>query len=211
MNHYGRTWVIWPMVCGLLLWFGYGCTTPPAVQPQSKPAPSKPPLPTQPMVPPKPLVPPQTKPGDTSRPTWVVGGSGVYITEGKRVFYGVGQAGGISHRSLLRATTDNRARSEMGTLLQTYMEALLQKAASGRVNPETTQSVRALTGELLKKSIIKTHWNDVGQGKLYGLCSFDLKTLKLLLKNSSQIEEPLRSKMVEFADQQHAAMVRVVP
>lgn len=194
---------IWPVIVGLLLWLGQGCTTRPTEVP---PSPSTPPgasVPEPPVPVPPPPVPPKPEPGVARQPNWTISGSGAFISDRGRIFNAVGQAGGVSHRSLLRAAADNQARAEMISVLKSYMAVLIQKAQPHGMDAQTEQAVNALTAELLKNAIIREHYADTGQGRLFSLCTIDLKTVKRVISGASLLEGRTRQRLVQSADQVH--------
>jgi hypothetical protein len=194
---------IWLVIVGLLLWLGQGCATRPTKVPPSPSMPPEASVPEPPVpVPPAP-VPPKPAPGVARQPNWAISGSGAFISDRGRVFNAVGQAGGISHRSLLRAAADNKARAEMTSVLKSYMAVLVQKTQPHGMDAQTEQAVNALTAELLKNAIIKEHYTDAAQGRLFSLCTIDLKTVKRVISSASQLEGRTRQRLVRSADQVH--------
>ena len=130
-------------------------------------------------------------------------GSGAFIGRQGPLFNAVGQAGGVRHRSLLRAAADNQARAAMAAQLQSFMEALVQKAQAYAPDVPTGQIVGEITAELLKNAIVAEHYTDTVQGRLFSLCTIDLATIKRLIGNAAVLEEPTRRRLVTAADQVH--------
>jgi hypothetical protein len=142
-----------------------------------------------------------------STPAWYQLQSGLYETAEGKVFYGIGQAGGVQSLTLLRATADNRAREELGRVLENYVNELARLAAS---TPEATwaalsgderqQILGMLVRNSLQKAVFSDHWNDTQKPRLLALCRLDLTTFKQVLDDSSALDDNMRAAMQAQAE-----------
>lgn len=142
-----------------------------------------------------------------STPSWYQLQSGLYETAEGKVFYGIGQAGGVQSLTLLRATADNHARKELARVLENYVSELAHAAASTSV-----QSWEALSGEerqqilgmlvrsCLQKAVFSDHWNDTQKPRLLALCRLDLITFKQVLEDSPALDDSMRASMQAQAE-----------
>ena len=142
-----------------------------------------------------------------SKPSWYQLQSGLYETAEGKLFYGIGQAGGVQSLTLLRATADNRARQELARVLEYYVDALAQAAASTSVTNwaalsggEQQQMLGMLVRNCLQKAVFSDHWNDTQTPRLLALCRLDLGTFKQVLDDSPAMDNSMRAAMQAQAD-----------
>ena len=190
--HGSRT-MITALCCLSLLWLG-GCArrSAPAPSPDGRTVlePAQPPVPLR--------ITPQL-------PGWVEKGSGAYQDGSERFFYGVGSATTASgNRILTRTAADNLARVELGKVLRRFMNAL----AGDQMNVEAG-ALEQVVQDGLANAVVTDHWSDPRDGRMYALCSIDLKKFKESVAFSRGLDMSLRSTLLDKADQQHAQMVRM--
>jgi hypothetical protein len=115
-------------------------------------------------------------------PEWVNKGSGAFGGE-KKVFYGVGSAAGIRNASLARSTADNRARSEIGKVFETYSASLMKDYAAsitaGDMSASSeeqmvTQAIKTFSATTLNGVEIVDHWIHPTSGEIYSLARLDI-------------------------------------
>lgn len=114
---------------------------------------------------------------DDGEPGWVNRGSAAINADGKRVFYGVGSAGGIKNPSLLRSTTDNRARAEIAKVIEVFSASLMkdyQSSTNGKDDQAVEQAIKTAASASLKGVEIVDRYiaND---GTMFALAALDLK------------------------------------
>ncbi len=114
---------------------------------------------------------------DDGEPGWVNRGSAAINADGKRVFYGVGSASGIKNPSLLRSTTDNRARAEIAKVIEVFSASLMkdyQSSTNGKDDQAVEQAIKTAASASLKGVEIVDRYiaND---GTMYALAALDLK------------------------------------
>jgi hypothetical protein len=148
-----------------------------------------------------------------SSPAWYRLKSGLYDTDGGKVFYGIGQASGVQNQALLRATADNQARKELADVLENYLSELA-RSAEMETDPnraalsvgERQQILGMLVHNCLQLSMVSDHWNDANQSGLFALCRLDLTTFKQVLSDSPFIDEKTRAAMWAEAERVHARL-----
>ena len=152
---------------------------------------------------------PQTELTKPPKPAWVEKGSGAFGGEIGKAFYGVGSAWGIQNPSLLRSTADNRARAEVARVFKTYTAALMKdyQASTMAGNPEETseeqhveQTIKTFTKAELAGVQIVDHWKDPESEEFFALARMDLSTFEDYLKQSSELSEAVRQRVVERAE-----------
>ena len=150
-----------------------------------------------------------------STPSWYQLQSGLYETAEGKVFYGIGQAGGVQSLTLLRATADNHARQELAHVLENYVDALAHAAASTSApswealsGGEQQQMLGMLVRNCLQKAVFSDHWNDTQTPRLLALCRLDLITFKQVLGDSPALDDSMRAAMLAQADMLYTRMAR---
>ncbi len=184
-----REFSAWMLIGCIALAFGSGCT---ALQTRSTTSSSE----SRSGAVPSPAVPSPAAPSD-----WTMAASGAYMGERGRVFYAIGNAGGMHNTTLLRATADNQAQEEMSRIMSSYVRALAQAAG-----PEAEGApLHLLIKSALQKARIVDH--RPGQtGGLMALCRLDLATFKQIISAEGELDTALRKRMLAEADRVHDEM-----
>ena len=124
------------------------------------------------------------------------------------VFYGVGSAWGIKNPSLLRSTSDNRARAELARVFKTYTAALMKDYAASTMagDPNVTseeqhveQTIKTFTKAELSGVQIVDHHKDSETGELFALARMDLSTFEEYLDKAQDLSEKVRERVVQNA------------
>lgn len=153
----------------------------------------------------------ETLPG----PSWHQLESGCYDTMEGRFFYGIGQAGGVRNRTLLRAAADNRAREELAGVLEQYILELA-RSVPGKTDSdwamlafeERRQILGMIVHGAMQHALIFEHWNEPLQGGMLSLCRLSLSDFKSVLSASGVLNESMRSAMVSGAESVYARLAR---
>ncbi len=146
-------------------------------------------------------------------PAWYLLKSGLYDTDRGKVFYGIGQAGGVQNQALLRATADNHARKELVGVLEIYFSELARSAAL-ETDPHWTafsigeqqQILGMLVRNCLQHAMVSDHWNDTHESRLLALCRLDMAAFKQVLSDSPALDEKARAAMWAEAERAHARL-----
>ena len=146
-------------------------------------------------------------------PPWYMLKSGMYNAAGDRVFYGIGQAGGVQNPMLLRATADNRARRELSAVLEDYVNELARSAALGSdpdwaslSDGEHRQILGSLVHNALQRAVISDHWGDSQEPTVQALCKLDLADFMQILSDSGQLDPNIRRALRAEAETVHARL-----
>lgn len=125
---------------------------------------------------------------DDGKPGWVNRGSGAVATDEKRAFYGVGLASGIKNPSLLRSTSDDRARAEIAKLIETYSASLMkdyQSSSNGKEDQSVEQAIKTAASASLRGVEIVDRY--IAQdGTMFALAQLDLKKANELITAAEQ-------------------------
>lgn len=147
------------------------------------------------------------------RTPWYEQSSGAYDTEQGKVFFGIGVADQLKNRSLQRVNADNRARHEMGRILEQFSKALAVTAAqTGDPGLKTMPQVQvqaalhSLMRQALRLAIVSDHWVKPESGQMMALCTLDLEQYKAALSKHKTLDPRLRSAMHGYADMLHARL-----
>jgi len=145
-------------------------------------------------------------------PEWVLKGSGAFGGEQGRVFYGVGSAYGMRNFSMLRASSDNRARAEVSKVFQFYTASLMKDymASTMAGDPNVTseeqhveQAIKTVTSNTLSGVEVVDHWQHPGTGELFALARLDLESFKNSLEKARELNAQVRDYIRQNADKLH--------
>jgi hypothetical protein len=131
---------------------------------------------------------------------WRTLASGAYSVDKGRMFYGIGKASGLRSATLLRATSDNQAQSEMARVIASYLGALSHAAGYTVIEDQDQETLRALTASILRQARISDHWYDEPNATLYSLCSLELSGVRHALQRMEYLDEGYRKNMLAHVD-----------
>jgi hypothetical protein len=143
---------------------------------------------------------PSTAPDDRweAQPTVATGGA--RMSENRRIFYGTGAASGMRNTTLLRATADNLAQSEMAGLIDNYIKTLVREAGLSQIEDPDQEMLNALTRTILKQARVGGHQYNDADRSLVSQCSLELSTVKQVIATHPWIDAQLRKNMLTHAD-----------
>ena len=99
------------------------------------------------------------RPGENIEyPKWVMKGSGVMGDGDRKLLFGVGSVNGIKNPTLARQTADNRARSEISKVFETYSASLMKDFQES----VTAGDFSASSESQMVQQAIKTFSRDLG-------------------------------------------------
>ncbi len=137
----------------------------------------------------------------SSAPEWVNKGSGAYSGEMGKAFYGVGSASGIRNRSLARSTADQRARTEIARIFNTYVAALMKDYqrsttagdfSASSEEQDVTQVIKTFTKMTLSGVQIVDHWRDPSDGTIFSLAVLNLSDFENQLDKMKELDARVR-------------------
>lgn len=121
----------------------------------------------------------------SGEPGWVNRGSAAVSSEGGRVFYGVGMAGGIANGALLRSTSDNRARAELAKVFSTFSASLMKDYANSDGVQNVEQAVKTFSSMSLEGVQIVDRYI-AGDGSMYSLAALDIAKMGPMIEKAKQ-------------------------
>ena len=145
-------------------------------------------------------------------PEWVIKGSGAYGGEKGKVFYGIGSATGIRNSSLLRTTSDNRARNEVAKIFEVYTASLMKDYAASTTagdfsqtseEQHVEQAIKTVTASTLNGVEVVDHWQNPETMELYSLARLDLDSFKNNLDKMKELNAKVRDYVRKNADKLH--------
>lgn len=161
-----------------------------------------------------------TKPiQEVEAPKWVIKGSGAFDSKNTRVFHGVGFASGINNPSLLRTTSENRARNEIAKIFKVYVSSLMKdyaastqdlKANSSSEEQHIEQVVKTITSETLTGVEIIDYWQDSNTGELFSLARLDLDAFESLINKTNELDAKRKEYIRGHAKLLHEELSREV-
>ncbi|MBI2372955.1 MAG: LPP20 family lipoprotein [Deltaproteobacteria bacterium] len=140
-------------------------------------------------------------------PEWVNKGSGAFGGETK-VFYGVGSASGIKNTSLLRSTSENRARSEIGKTFEVYTASLMkdfqQSITAGDFSASSEEqlvsnAVKTFSAQTLNGVQIVDHWIHPVSGEMFALARLDIAGFADQLEKAKELSEKVKEQVKKSA------------
>lgn len=118
-------------------------------------------------------------------PEWVNKGTQFLNDRGGRLFHGVGEAPAVGSPSLQKSTADGRARTEVGRILSSYIDAVsndytaaASSGGSGMSEQALSQQIKAVTKVNLSGAKIIARWKDKKTNIIYSLAELDLEQVK---------------------------------
>ncbi len=141
-------------------------------------------------------------------PKWVKQGSGAFQSDTK-AFYGVGAIKGIHNPPLATNAADNRARAEIGKILETYSATLMRDyAASSTVEDfaESTeeqlveQAIKTFSASTLSGVQIVNHWTDKDEGITYSLAKLVVDEFEEQIERAKSFNPEVREYLRKNSD-----------
>jgi hypothetical protein len=131
-------------------------------------------------------------------PEWVNRGTPCWLSSNPRAFYGVGLASGITNPTMRIATSDTRARTEIGRCLDGYVSALEKGSAPGAAGGDDPLR-KYVQNELTGQAQIADHWvaND---GTEYSLARLEVEAFKSNVEKAKEVDEGKRQAVRANAD-----------
>ena len=143
---------------------------------------------------------------DLNAPEWVVKGQAAFDD---RAFYGVGSAVGIRNSSLLRTTSENRARAALADVFETYVKKLSkdyqESATTGDMSKTSEtqyieQALKNITNMSLRGSTIVDHWQNPHNGEMFSLAKIDLDHFSKNLQQYNDLSKEIRDQIKDQAE-----------
>jgi len=154
---------------------------------------------------------------EVKAPMWVTEGSGAFENEGKRIFYGIGSATGIQNYSLLRTTSENRARNEVAKIFEVYTASLMTDYVSSTTAEDfdssseeqhVEQAIKAVVAVTLSGVEIVDHWEHPTKGIIFSLARLDLDEFGQNLDRLKNINSKVKEYVKKNAEKLHEKLIR---
>lgn len=134
-------------------------------------------------------------------PEWTNKGSGAFKDGGQSVFYGVGILAGVRNRGLAIPAADDRARAEIGKIMETYVASLgksyMASTTAGDMSKSSeeqhvSQTLKTFSKTTLHGVVIMDHWKDPSDGTIFSLARLDMAAVKKMLDESKELDGKMR-------------------
>lgn len=145
-----------------------------------------------------------------NNPKWVDQGGGAFKdAAGNRVIYGVGILAGVKNPGQARIQVDNRARSDIGKVIETFSTSLGRDymASISATDPKKVDEEQMLENTIktfskvtLSGVQIVDHWTDHENNTYYALAKLDMQAFKNLLEQSGQLSEKVKEHIRKNAE-----------
>ncbi|HEX7965735.1 MAG TPA: hypothetical protein VF651_08465 [Gammaproteobacteria bacterium] len=145
--------------------------------------------------------------GIKGAPDWVNEGTQVVNDKDGRLIHGVGMAPNMNDLSLQTSTADDRARTEVARVLNSFMHVVSQdysaSAGSGQ-DQQSEQSVSRQIQNITEQNVsgarIIRHWRNEKDGSVWSIAELDLKQVKDMVANSKDMNGAFRDYFNSHAD-----------
>jgi len=145
-------------------------------------------------------------------PDWVIQGRG----DNDKMVYGVGSAGGSKNVALMRSTALGRARTEIARQLDLKVKSMLKDYQSTTTGGEyfgqaanDEQHIEDVSKQITDINLSGTRQEETWiskTGTMYVLVSLDIDAFKKAVDGMTQLNEEIRSAVVERADKAFAEL-----
>jgi len=157
---------------------------------------------------------PARKVGGVQAPDWIEGGGGSFRSDKGRVLRAVGSASGIKNVALARGAADNRARAELGKIMEVYSASLMKdymasttagdmKSSSEEQHVE--QAIKTFSATTLSGVQIIDHWVHP-DGTWYALAELDLAAMNGALDRARDLDGKVRDFVRKNAERSMASL-----
>ncbi|MDA8137097.1 MAG: hypothetical protein M0036_00480 [Desulfobacteraceae bacterium] len=171
-----------------------GCASTQEVTAPSTPSPVTGPEPSAP-IPPKAVI-----------SDWTTAHSGAFYYNREPVFFGIGQASGMNSATLLRATADNQAQTEMARVLKIYFGRLISASGWQAEQEEKQLLINNLSQTCLQKARIVDHRFDERGKRLQALCNLSLQSLNQTIETFPHLNRALKQELLNRSQSIHQQM-----
>ncbi len=139
-------------------------------------------------------------------PSWVVKGNGAYPGDHGKIFRGVGISDPNGSASMARTVADTRARAEIASVMNTYVERLVkayqestQAAGQTQNVGQATDALKSFTKAQLSGAEVVDHWISK-DGTTYSLAELDFTSYKDSVGKANEMSNQLRDAVKARAD-----------
>ncbi len=124
-------------------------------------------------------------------PDWLLKGSGAFRHGKDGALYGVGVAQGLNNKNLAVEASNKRAISEIGMIMNDYVQVLRKVYGMGRASAEPPARQGPLRITVYGAKIVD-HWRNT-DGTMFALCVLDGNGIQQTLDNIKELDDATRS------------------
>ncbi len=151
-------------------------------------------------------------------PDWVTQGSGAFDSgDHGKIFYGVGSASGIKNSSLLRKTSENRAKNEIAGVFNIYTASLMKDymASISNLDPNAMgeeqlveQAIKTVTSASLSGVKVIDHWVNPNTQEFFSLASLDMEKFLESLEKMKELNGKIKAHIRKNAGRLHDELAK---
>jgi len=153
--------------------------------------------------------------GIKGAPDWVNKGSQALNDQNGRLIHGIGSAPNMNDQSLQSSTADDRARTEVARVLNSFMHVVTQDysaSAGSGADQQNSQSVsrqiQNITDQNVSGARIIARWTDPKTGTQWSLAELDMKQVKDMVAGSKDMNASFRDYFSAHADNLFDSMAK---
>jgi len=153
--------------------------------------------------------------GIKGAPDWVNKGSQALNDQNGRLIHGIGSAPTMNDQSLQSSTADDRARTEVARVLNSFMHVVTQdySATSGSGQDQQNEAsvsrqIQNLTDQNVSGARIIGRWVDPKTGTQWSLAEFDMKQMKDMVNGAKDMNSGFRDYFNAHADNLFDSMAK---
>jgi hypothetical protein len=153
--------------------------------------------------------------GIKGAPDWVNKGSQALNDQNGQLIHGIGSAPNMNDQSLQSSTADDRARTEVARVLNSFMHVVTQdySAASGsgqdQQNSESvSRQIQNITDQNVSGARIIGRWVDPKTGTQWSLAELNMKQVKDMVGGSKDMNAGFRDYFNSHADNAFDSMTK---
>src|SRR5579863_4346466 len=153
--------------------------------------------------------------GIKGAPDWVNKGSQALNDQNGQLIHGIGSAPNMNDQSLQSSTADDRARTEVARVLNSFMHVVTQDysavAGSGQDQQNTesvSRQIQNITDQNVSGARIIARWNDPKTGAQWSLAELNMKQVKDMVGGSKDMNAGFRDYFNSHADNVFDSMTK---
>jgi hypothetical protein len=153
--------------------------------------------------------------GIKGAPDWVNKGSQALNDQNGQLIHGIGSAPNMNDESLQRSTADDRARTEVARVLNSFMHVVSQdysaSSGSGQDQQNTSnvsRQIQNITDQNVSGARIIAQWADPKTGTVWSLAELNMKQVKDMVSGSKDMNAGFRDYFNSHADNVFDSMTK---
>jgi len=153
--------------------------------------------------------------GIKGAPDWVNKGSQALNDQDSQLIHGIGSAPNMNDQSLQSSTADDRARTEVARVLNSFMHVVTQdysaSAGMGQDQQNTenvSRQIQNITDQNVSGARIIARWTDPNTGSQWSLAELNLKQVKDMVDGSKDMNAGFRDYFNSHADNVFESMTK---